>query len=765
MNTIIKRTWNQNRMVTIEDLRGMAFQAESGGHTFEISGINDANEAVSLSGTVAGVFMRPDGADVALTGDASDGVVSVTLSDACYAVAGRFGLYIFVTSDSKKTCVYACIGTVAQTSYGTVAGDTPQDVVDLINAINAAIASIPADYSDLMAAVAPTYSNTALYAVGAYAWYDGKLYRCTAAITTAETWTAAHWTAAVLGDDVAEVKSAINNISDNVSDISYSKNLYNKDEPNVLIGYILTGTNPIIKANSTTRTIYVKCEPNTTYTVSKIGSTRFSVAYANQLPVVGASIYGVISNAARRAITITTGADAAYLVAYVWNGGTDTLTFDEISATIQVEEGATATDYTPFELTAVDYVARNEIQEMHEGLEIQVPDNNIVLGANLIPDMSNMTGEGGSTYDSTNNKWDLPFGGGISQSISVEKGYYLIQITEVIGSQDIDHSIDPHLQYATITYSLGNASYKGYALIDSEFVCVLYASTAGTAMLKIELQSNLSLSIDSVSVRHVDKFLVSPAKFDTASIMVSNEGKLIGIGGQKLSVFGTSNTCFGHNAQYSLNAGSNNTAIGAFAQSGIKSGQGNTAVGNRTQANMQMGTFNNAFGTVAQGNGNFEGSWNNAFGNEAQRDITTGSNNTAMGRRAQSLITTGNDNTAIGSFAGFAQHNANISDGSYATKTASYQTLIGAESIQGTPNTEPQDYATALGYYTRANEKALALGALAQATGEKSVAIGYGVHATHDHEVVIGDSESILVICGKRIVFNSDHTVTWEDVT
>ena len=206
MNNIIKRTWNQNRMVNIEALSGMAFQAEDGGHTFEISGINDANEAVSLSGTVAGVFMRPDGTDVALTGTASDGVVSVILSDACYAVAGRFGLTIFVTADSKTTCVYACVGTVAQTSYGTVAGDTPANVADLVNAINAAIASIPADYSDLMTAIAPTYSNTALYAVGSYAWYDGKLYRCISAITTAESWTAAHWEVAVIGSDIKYVR-------------------------------------------------------------------------------------------------------------------------------------------------------------------------------------------------------------------------------------------------------------------------------------------------------------------------------------------------------------------------------------------------------------------------------------------------------------------------------------------------------------------------------------------------------------------------------
>ena len=214
MNNIIKRVWNQNRMVNIEDLRGMAFQAEDGGHTFEISGINDANEAVSLSGTVAGVFMRPDGTDVALTGTASDGVVSVTLDDACYAVAGRFLLTIFVTADSKTTCVYACVGTVAQTSYGTVAGDTPQDVVDLVNdindaitALNDAIGEIPADYSALMASIAPTYSSTALYTKGSYAWYDGVLYRAIADISTAESFTAAHWGTVSLADDVASLNS------------------------------------------------------------------------------------------------------------------------------------------------------------------------------------------------------------------------------------------------------------------------------------------------------------------------------------------------------------------------------------------------------------------------------------------------------------------------------------------------------------------------------------------------------------------------------
>ena len=148
-NNIIRRVWNQNRMVNIEDLTGAAFQAEIGGHTFEISGTDDTGAAVALSGTVSGVFRRPDNADIELAGTVSDGVVSVTLTEDCYAVPGRFGLVIFLTSNGKKVCVYACVGTVAQTYGGGVIGEAPQTVDDLIAAINAAIASIPPDYSAL----------------------------------------------------------------------------------------------------------------------------------------------------------------------------------------------------------------------------------------------------------------------------------------------------------------------------------------------------------------------------------------------------------------------------------------------------------------------------------------------------------------------------------------------------------------------------------------------------------------------------------------
>lgn len=208
-NNIIERIWNQNAVGTIEDLSGSVFQAEAGAHTFVISGVDNAGAEVALSGTVAGVFMKPDNTDVPLTGSISNGKASVTLTAECYTVPGRFGLTIFVTSGSVKTAVYAAVGTVSRTNTGNVSASAEADVVDLINRINAAVATVPASWSGLMADLAPTYSPSAVYPAGAYVYYNGDLYRSTTAITSAESWTAAHWTTAVLGNDVSDLKSAL----------------------------------------------------------------------------------------------------------------------------------------------------------------------------------------------------------------------------------------------------------------------------------------------------------------------------------------------------------------------------------------------------------------------------------------------------------------------------------------------------------------------------------------------------------------------------
>lgn len=124
------------------------------------------------------------------------------------------------------------------------------------------------------------------------------------------------------------------------------KNLWNPEW--VMSAYFFTDG---IIANSTTKMIYIPCEPNTTYTVSKLETTRLSIAYTTVEPGTGTAVYGYITytGTTSSAGTITTGDDAAYLVAYVYNTNNDTsVTFEEMLASIQIEKGSAATAYEPY---------------------------------------------------------------------------------------------------------------------------------------------------------------------------------------------------------------------------------------------------------------------------------------------------------------------------------------------------------------------------------------------------------------------------------
>ncbi|MET0017904.1 hypothetical protein [Oscillibacter sp.] len=56
---------------------------------------------------------------------------------------------------------------------------------------------------------AEEYDPAATYAVGAYRTKDGKLYKCTTAITAAEAWTAGHWTETSVGAEIAAAYTAL----------------------------------------------------------------------------------------------------------------------------------------------------------------------------------------------------------------------------------------------------------------------------------------------------------------------------------------------------------------------------------------------------------------------------------------------------------------------------------------------------------------------------------------------------------------------------
>lgn len=63
----------------------------------------------------------------------------------------------------------------------------------------------------------PDFSTSSTYQVGDYVMYQGKLYKCTTAIITGGAWDSTKWSLAILSDDVAELKSAIEVSSSSVN--------------------------------------------------------------------------------------------------------------------------------------------------------------------------------------------------------------------------------------------------------------------------------------------------------------------------------------------------------------------------------------------------------------------------------------------------------------------------------------------------------------------------------------------------------------------
>lgn len=218
MNNIIEKVWKQQGLTPIEFLPGNTFTAEAGAHTFIISGVDQSGAEVALSGSPSASFIRADGTTVAISSGATltNGKVHVTLSEECYGVTGRFALTVFLTSNGQKVAIYACVGNVARSNTSAVSPGVTADVVDLVNRIDAATASIPATYTALLAAIATDYSSSATYSKGDFVWYSGTLYRAKQDIETAESWTAGHWTqvtlANSLNDELTSLKSTLNPI-------------------------------------------------------------------------------------------------------------------------------------------------------------------------------------------------------------------------------------------------------------------------------------------------------------------------------------------------------------------------------------------------------------------------------------------------------------------------------------------------------------------------------------------------------------------------
>ena len=209
-------TWLNQEMtdaVKVRYLDGNLFSMDNAGN---LIGVNLTKNGVAYSGggTVSASVIRADGGTVAVTGALSGNVATVVLPQAAYAVPGVVSIVVKLTVSGEITTVAAVVANVYESTTSSTVdpGTLIPSIETLIAAINAAVASIPADYSSLWTSLAPAFSSSTAYTAGQYVTYNGVLYRFTTDHAAGD-WNSSQVVAVNLGGEVTDLKSAFNSIS------------------------------------------------------------------------------------------------------------------------------------------------------------------------------------------------------------------------------------------------------------------------------------------------------------------------------------------------------------------------------------------------------------------------------------------------------------------------------------------------------------------------------------------------------------------------
>ena len=124
-------------------------------------------------------------------------------------------------------------------------------------------------------------------------------------------------------------------------------NLFDKETATIIQAYPNTNANEI-RSSGGSRSTYIECQGNTTYTVCKTAGTRFIVCTTQDIPNVNVAIYDAVVQQSASTITITTSASAQYLVVFFWNN-TDSITEQQMLDSVVIVEGETApSEYIPY---------------------------------------------------------------------------------------------------------------------------------------------------------------------------------------------------------------------------------------------------------------------------------------------------------------------------------------------------------------------------------------------------------------------------------
>ena len=239
----IIETWlhqDLQKPVKVNYLDGNLFSNNGNGNRIGVVLTNNGEDLASISGTVSGYVVTSDGSTVPCTGSKSGNRASILIPAAAYQPGSIF-ITVFVTDGTTVTTIGAVCTTVMR-SRTNAQVDPGTAVTDWTQTINAAMQSVETAAANLGSIVATPYASlTYPVPLGKYTYYNNNLYRCITPIATSETFTPAHWTAVKLGDDVSDLKSALERTT-------MCKNLCGMDHtvlypvPNIKDSYITMST-------------------------------------------------------------------------------------------------------------------------------------------------------------------------------------------------------------------------------------------------------------------------------------------------------------------------------------------------------------------------------------------------------------------------------------------------------------------------------------------------------------------------------------------
>ena len=124
-------------------------------------------------------------------------------------------------------------------------------------------------------------------------------------------------------------------------------NLFNKDTATLLDNIYIDATSQKIGSASGYCSLYLSCKPNKTYTVSKIQSARFCIAYSDSSTIkVGDTVNVMKAENSSTVLTGKTGANAKTLIIMYSKSSEETVTKQEILDSIKIVEGTEVGEYS-----------------------------------------------------------------------------------------------------------------------------------------------------------------------------------------------------------------------------------------------------------------------------------------------------------------------------------------------------------------------------------------------------------------------------------